>query len=621
MNRLRISPGIKIAAAAAVSAAVIASAFRLGLAGAADHAASDLLYQGPYPMSGKIVLLQIDQKAVEEIGPYAQWGRGVIADVIDALNQSEDSRPAVIGLDILYSGETDRAEGAKTGPDAAEASGTAGGDARLAEAAGRYKNVVAASAAVFGTVLEPDGNGDYRLRQSGIQSYEGPYRALAESAAVGHINVMLDSDGILRHHMLSFTLPNGGQVPSFALAAAQMYADAAGDTLKLPETDSRGFWYIPYSMRPGGYSENLSVADVLSGRADPSYFKNKIVLIGPYAPAFQDSCFTSMDHAAPMYGVEVQANVIEALLRGEYPREVPDDIQTAALFVVSFAVFFLFRKRRVATATAAALLVSGGWIAVCRLAFSSGLILHILWVPAAVVLLYVGCLAYNYVSSKLEALRVRKMFSRYVAPDIVDEILAEGADSLQLGGKLTEIAVLFVDIRGFTTMSEALDPQTVVGILNRYLELVSNAVKHNGGTLDKFIGDAAMAFWGAPVACGDPVMKAARAALEMAEGSERLDRELMKKYGRTVSFGIGIHVGPAVVGNIGAPDRMDYTAIGDTVNTASRLESNAPAGTVYISRAVADALEGRIRTRSLGDSVKLKGKEEGFEILVLEGLI
>ena len=140
MNRLRISPGIKIAAAAAVSAAMIASAFRLGLAGAADHAASDLLYQGPYPMSGKIVLLQIDQKAVEEIGPYAQWGRGVIADVIDALNQSEDSRPAVIGLDILYSGETDRAEGTKTGPDAAEASGTAGGDARLAEAAGRWRS-------------------------------------------------------------------------------------------------------------------------------------------------------------------------------------------------------------------------------------------------------------------------------------------------------------------------------------------------------------------------------------------------------------------------------------------------------------------------------------------------
>ena len=113
-------------------------------------------------------------------------------------------------------------------------------------------------------------------------------------------------------------------------------------------------------------------------------------------------------------------------------------------------------------------------------------------------------------------------------------------------------------------------------------------------------------------------MRACRAAADMAEGSRALSEELMARFGRTVSFGIGVHVGEAVVGNIGSPQRMDYTAIGDTVNTAARLEANAPGGTIYISRAVADALGNRIRTTSLGGSVKLKGKKDGFEVLTLD---
>lgn len=207
---------------------------------------------------------------------------------------------------------------------------------------------------------------------------------------------------------------------------------------------------------------------------------------------------------------------------------------------------------------------------------------------------------------------------RYTAPEIVNEILEQGAAALELGGKLTNIAVLFVDVRGFTPMSELLKPTEVVEILNRYLTLISGCIMRNHGTLDKFVGDAAMAFWGAPIPQEDYVMHAVQAARDMVKGSEALSKELMEKYGRTVSFGIGVHVGEAVVGNIGLPQRMDYTAIGDTVNIAARLEANAPGGTIYISRAVADALEGRICVTSLGDSVKLKGKKAGFEVLILE---
>ena len=265
--------------------------------------------------------------------------------------------------------------------------------------------------------------------------------------------------------------------------------------------------------------------------------------------------------------------------------------------------------------------LTGGWLLLCRVLYQRGIILHVLWVPVGVTILYVGCIASNYIQSALEKRRVTSTFKRYVAPEIVSEILKEGSDALELGGRLTNIAVLFVDVRGFTPMSELLKPGQVVEILNRYLTLISDCILKNGGTLDKFVGDAAMAFWGAPLPQEDFVMHAVRAAMDMVAGSQALSKELLEQYGRTVSFGIGVHLGEAVVGNIGSPVRMDYTAIGDTVNTAARLEANAPGGTIYISRAVADALEGRIRATSLGGSVPLKGKKEGFEVLTLDALI
>ena len=150
--------------------------------------------------------------------------------------------------------------------------------------------------------------------------------------------------------------------------------------------------------------------------------------------------------------------------------------------------------------------------------------------------------------------------------------------------------------------------------------MAGDCVERNKGTLDKFVGDAAMAFWGAPLPSDDPAYHAARAALEMISGAQTLSEALKNEIGEELQVGVGIHFGPAVVGNMGSEHRMDYTAIGDTVNTASRLEANAPGGKVYISRAVADALGSRARVTSLGGSVRLKGKAEGFEVLTLDAL-
>lgn len=181
--------------------------------------------------------------------------------------------------------------------------------------------------------------------------------------------------------------------------------------------------------------------------------------------------------------------------------------------------------------------------------------------------------------------------------------------------------MLFVDIRGFTTMSEVLTPPGGRSpILNRYLSLTTDCIMKNHGTLDKFVGDCTMAIWNAPIEQEDYVMNACKAAVDMVEGSKALSQELLEKFGRTVSFGIGVHCGSAVVGNIGAEMRMDFTAIGDTVNTSARLEANAPAGKIYISRDVVERLGGRIRTTSLGDGISLKGKSQKLEIFLLDGI-
>ena len=574
----------------------------IGLLEKADLRALDLWYQTRRPTGGEVVMVEIDDRALEVIGPYEEWGRGIMAQVIETLNQSEECRPAAIGLDVLYTGEKDPEN-----------------DAWLAEAAGAYDNVVTACAAVFGDSIENNEDGSFYVNTFSVQMFDEPYEALREAADLGHINAMLDTDGVLRHHLLKYTLPDGREIPSMALRLAEKYREYYGEKLeKLPPMDERGFWHVPFYGVPGDFDESISVADVLTGAVPPEYFAGKLVFIGPYAVGFQDSFITAADHAAPMYGMEFQANAAQALLSGEFVFKADERLQLAVLFLTLLGTFYCFWRQPVFKATAVWLLTCGGYLGITKWLYARGTILHVLWIPVGVTILYVGCIAYNYISAALEKRRITNTFKRYTAPEIVNEILEQGEAALELGGRLTNIAVLFVDVRGFTPMSELLKPTEVVEILNRYLTLISDCIMRNHGTLDKFVGDAAMAFWGAPIPQEDYVMHAVQAARDMVKGSEALSKELMEKYGRTVSFGIGVHAGEAVVGNIGSPQRMDYTAIGDTVNTAARLEANAPGGTIYISRAVADALEGRICVTSLGDSVKLKGKKAGFEVLILE---
>ena len=223
--------------------------------------------------------------------------------------------------------------------------------------------------------------------------------------------------------------------------------------------------------------------------------------------------------------------------------------------------------------------------------------------------IYAVKLILGYVLESIKKQKVINAFKKYVAPQVVDELAKKGDFSIALGGEKRQVAVLFVDIRGFTPMSEGLMPEEVVEILNEYLRLTTNAIFQNKGTLDKFIGDATMAIFNAPFDLDDYVFRAVCTAMDIAKESDALDAKLQERFGRSVSFGIGVHCGEAVVGTIGCEHRMDFTAIGDTVNTAARLESNAARGQILISKEVYEQVKDRVDANEIG-AIPLKGKSQ-----------
>ena len=586
----------------ALVAAVVITAAILAAFDGVDFAFSDRFYNSPGATDGEIVVVGMDQTAVDLLGPMP-WPRSYMADVISYLNSDPENKPAVIAVDVLYIGDGADSEA----------------DEALAEACREGGNVVMACAATFGSELVTEGDSFY-MDERTILSWNQPYDELLDAVDIGHINAMPDTDSIIRHALYSIDVPGVGTVKPFSRVIYEKYCEATGQEIGEEPAADNGFFYLHYTALPGGYYEDISFADLLEQTVDADYFADRIVLIGPYSMGMQDEYRTSISHAAPMYGIEIQANLIDAYRNSDYPKEVSKIAQAVLLFIVSLAAAYVFIGASVKRGVLVWLISCAVWFALCFALAKTGTVLHVLRIPLALTVLLAVCTGFNYARAQREKRKVTSVFGRYVDPAIMNELLAEGGAAETLGGKNCDIAVLFVDIRGFTTMSESLPPATVVEIINKYLTLTTECIMRYHGTLDKFVGDCTMAFWNAPVEQEDPVYLACCAAVDMAEGAKPLAEELEQRFGRSVSFGVGVHYGPAVVGNIGAPKRMDFTAIGDTVNTASRLESNAPAGTIYISRIVADMLGDRAKTTSLGSSIKLKGKAEGFEVLTLDSL-
>lgn len=589
---------------ALLTAIFVVAAVMLGAIDDIDLKMSDWLYQKPSEKSADIKVIGIDAATLEKLGPFHTWGRREIAKAIDYLNNNNpEYRPAVIGVDVMFSGKNN------LNPEY---------DTALANAVKEYDNVVVASMASVNENQDIEAkNKDPFYPWDYTWPWEAPYEQLISNDNIGHINSPDEKDGIVRHALLYVNVEKRGRLNSFGRVIYEKWCQNKGITPNLPpETKGNGLFYLPFTS--DNYDSGFSFLDLIQGQIPPDVYQGKIVLIGPYASGMMDDFSTAI---GLMYGIDIHANTIDAFQKGFLPVKVEDTPQLLFLFLFIFCSELLFREGKMLHIISWWLAGCIGWIVFCKICYSAGFIFHVAWVPFFLSILFIGAVMINhYIHVKEENARIFATFGRYFDPAVMEKLMAGNPDVFMLGGKSQNIAVLFVDIRGFTAMSEKISAQSVVEILNSYLTLTAECIHRYHGTIDKFIGDATMAFWNAPLKQDKPILLACQAALDMIDGSTELCKEIKEKFGVNISFGIGIHWGNAVVGNIGTNNRMDYTAIGDTVNTASRLETNAEGGQILISRVVADALGESAEIERLNKNITLKGKEEGFEILVLKSL-
>lgn len=554
-----------------------------------DYIARDRLYQVPRGIESDIKIIGIDAKTLGEYGRIDTWSRSIYADLINKLCVDDNTKPAVIGFDILFSSGI-------TGND---------GDQLFADAASRHGNVVVVNQLSYSKKWETDKNGVLYYPVNGV---DNPYAELLDATSVGYCNVSQDSDGTVRR-IIPAEVFEGTEYHSFATVMYERYCAEMGITPNNIPTDITGRTMINYSGKPGDY-EYISMSDVLNGSIDPRIFDDSIVFVGAYDPEMMDDFNVPNGGSSQMYGVEIHANIFQSYLQGRFALNGNAYLLGLITGVIAMLLHFLFRKLK--TWQSVILLVASISAEVALLVWinNNGYSHSIIYFPIVLILSFIYSLSINYLLEKRKKDKVLNAFRKYVAPQIVEEIAKKGDFEIKVGGENRDIAVLFVDIRGFTTMSEALEPEQVVEILNEYLTLTTKSIFDNSGTLDKFVGDATMAVFNSPFYLEDYEYKAVCAAMDIVKGGEAIEEKFQKRFGRSVGFGVGVNCGPAVIGNVGCDFRMDFTAIGDTVNTAARLEANAKKGQVLISDVLYERLKDRLEVAEVGE-IPLKGKTKG----------
>lgn len=417
---------------------------------------------------------------------------------------------------------------------------------------------------------------------------------------VGLINFYSDPDGVIRRYLPAMADDHGETLLTFAqlLVARARGQDPAAVIRRLQQDPAFRDW-----SAGNGQEAHLADFPVIGFAGPPDTFprisfgsflkpgaetddqirrlKDKIVIIAHEPRASQDI------HATPyalsfwkwqggdMRGPELHANIIETLLTGKFPRPVPGYLCSLYLFAILLGGTALFYRLSSWQGLAAAVVICLAGAFLAYLLFTRYRLLPVANLQLGIILSYMGILAIRLTGEERERARIRKIFGRYVAEEVVEKLLASG-QLPDLGGDAFQVTVLFSDIRNFTTISESLHPHQVVEMLNTYFSQACEPILEQGGTVDKFIGDAVMAVFGSPAPYPDHARRALNAALAVAARAQEFRAWMAQRFGDQglpeFKIGIGLHTGEAIVGNIGSPKRLEFTAIGDTVNTASRLE-------------------------------------------------
>ncbi len=529
------------------------------------------------PISPEIIIAAIDDESLERIGQWP-WPRGIFARALSIMNNDS---PAAVGIDVVF-------------PDASRV-GSAD-DRELSAALNSLSYPVVMPVEASPLILKSDGSAVADDLISPLPDFSG-----AGSVTLGHVNLIMDADGVVRKFPEKV-----GDFSSFSSEIAQKSG------LSEKSGQDSGITRIVYSGAPGTI-RRIPFWRILE---DPTVdLTGKIVLIGATSPDLHDEKLTPMSRGAEMPGVEIQANMVNMLLKNYSIAPVSRNIiffwiLLASLVPISFLIF----SKKIITAIsgiASFLFIN---LVILMILFEYGMQANLFHIMAAVILATGSGFLYRHEIAEKDRREIKNLFSKYVSGDVLSEILKDPG-SVSLGGEEKEITVFFSDIRGFTSLSEKTAPKEIVRILNRYFTIMTDEVLKNGGVLDKYIGDAIMAFWGAPIGNPDQADDALKASIGMVEELKKLNEELRTSGDQEIRIGIGLYTGPAIVGNIGSHLRFDYTAIGDTVNIASRLEglNKEYATSIIIGETTKNRLKGDYRFRFLG-AVAVKGRKEPLNI-------
>jgi adenylate cyclase len=584
------------------------------------------------------VIIDLDEASLREYGQWP-WPRYLVADLLDAL---KEYGVAAIGLDIMFS-EADRSSPERLRTSLRRDRGAVlnldGLPPGLRDFDGLLAGSLRRSPAVLGFYARFDGVDDTLEMPASVtcieQSAPGaiplemalqsagnavlPLPVLRGTAPLGFINVAPDGDGIVRKAPL--LIRAGDAVyPSLALRSLMLALGSKNiivrsgpyglESIRTGQrtvpVDAMGAMHIPF-IGPSGTYPYISAADVLRKNTPPEALQGRIAFVGTSAPGLLDIRAMPFDAIYP--GVEIHAAVVDAILAGNAVSVPPwtPAAQIAGILLSGLAAALAFGFARPRIYLPAAVTLAAAAVMLARHFFAQGVFLSPLYVVITIAAVGVCLVFLRFWQEERQKLILRSAFSRYVSPEIVKRI-AKLRGNL-FAGEERELSILFTDIRGFTTLSEKLSPQQIVLLLNRYFTPMTALVRAHSGTMDKFIGDALMAFWNAPLDVVGHAGLAVETALSMQEKLLTLNEELQAEFGVSLRMGAGVHTGPAYVGNMGSAELVNYTLIGDNVNLASRLEGLCPqygVGVVVSGETMAGC--GKDFVFHYLDTIRVKGK-------------
>jgi len=565
-----------------------------------------LITSKPQTVSKQVHVVNIDDKSIERLGQFP-FPRSQYANIIEDLYH----RHAGLVVFNIFMPDSDR-----FGRDANLVDSLAGHPVVLPQVASTDKQVRQAFRPGVSEIGSPahDFTIDYPGIQPNIELFNN------KAAGIGVVNVLPEIDGVVRR--IPMVVSSGGLLyPSITLETLrvavgdpsfQVKSSVSGiEAVRIPSfskitTDPIGRIWVDWSSTPIEHS----LMDL------PESFDGGIVIVGLTAKGLNNPVATARGGLFPHY---LQASVLDTLTSGTSISrpDWADGVEVLAIIVLSILIIFLTRWKY---AIAPILIIIGSIYYVSRYVFShQGILLDGIYPIISLSVVYGHAYTVKFISELNQKLQIKKQFGTYLSPAMVEK-LQKDPSLLKLGGETRELSIMFTDVRGFTAISEhyGADVQGLTKIMNRYMTAMTAKIIENEGTLDKYIGDAQMAFWNAPLDDKDHALNAVKTGLEMLDDLDRFNEEITKEGIPAFGMGLGINTGIVVVGNMGSEQRFDYTCLGDSVNLASRLEGQSkPYGVrIVLGTRTADLVRDKYNVIEL-DNIAVKGKTEGIKIYTI----